>query len=731
MKLRIALLLSATLTISALAQQKRDVTLDDIFKNGAFSQKSVFGINWMKNGRFYTTLSNNRSLNASFVISYDITTGLPKDTLVDSRDLKIDGQSIGIDAYSLSADEKKILIASQQEAIYRRSRKAYNYIYDISSKSLKALAKGAKQSNATFSPDGSKIAFNRENNLYYYDLEKNKEVAVATDGEWNTIINGSTDWVYEEEFSLTRAFFWSPDGSNIAYCKFNESGVKEYNMQLWGELYPEDYKFKYPKAGEDNSSVQVFIYNLDNSTQKEIDLGSDKDIYIPRMQWTADANVLSLVKLNRLQNKMELIHVNAQSGESKVILTEESDTYVDIDYTDDLTYLSDNKSFIKSTEKDGYKHIYQYGLDGKLIRQITSGEWEVTNFIGVDEKKKLVYFVSAEDSPLERYLYSIRLNGKSKKKLTTSQGSHNINFSRDFSYFIDYYSAASKPMRVSLHKAPSGQEVKVLEDNQELADRLETFRLGSKEYFSFDNKEGTSLNGYMIKPADFDASKKYPVLMYVYGGPGSQLVMNRWGGTREAWYHHLASQGYLIVCIDNRGTGGRGRSFKHITYGQMGKYEVADQIAGAKYLADLSYVDASRIGIWGWSYGGYMSSLSMFLGEGLFKSAIAVAPVSSWRFYDTIYTERYLKRPQDNEGGYDDYSPLSHVDKLDGAYLLIHGTGDDNVHFQNSVALQNALIAADKQFQSFYYPNRNHGIYGGNTTYHLYSMMTNFIKNNL
>lgn len=714
----------------ALGQEKEKLTLQDIFKERNFVPKSIEGINWMNDGRFYTSLVAEGT--ADFILKYDIKTGEVKDTVLNGLDLpEVNGNPVKIDEYSFSADESQLLLATQKENIYRRSFKALYYIYDLKSKTLKGLADGAKQSYATFSPDGTKIAFVRNNNLYYMDLNSMEEYAITTDGKWNYIINGSTDWVYEEEFGFAQAFFWSPDSKKLAYYIFDESAVKEYNMQIWYGLYPIDYRFKYPKAGETNSIVDIAVYNLSSKQKVKMDLGEEKDLYIPRVYWTKDASLLSIVRLNRLQNKLEIIHGDVKTGETNIILTEESDTYVDINYTDDLTYLNDNKHFIRTSEKDGYKHIYLHELDGDLVRQITKGSWEVSQFLGIDEKKNLLYYISTEISPLERHLYSIAINGKNKKKLSKEAGTHAVNFSPDFKYYINSHSSITTPLNVSLFTAPKGTLVKVLEDNVELESQIDRFSLGTKEFISFENSAGVKLNAYIIKPPDFDPSKEYPLLMYVYGGPGSQLVLNDWGGSRESWFQYLAQEGYIVACVDNTGTGGRGKAFKHATYAQLGKLEARDQIEGAKFFGSLPYIDESRIGIWGWSYGGYMSSLSLFLGNDVFKSAIAVAPVTNWRFYDTIYTERYLKTPGLNPEGYDEYSPLSHIEKLKGNFLLIHGTGDDNVHFQNTVELVNGLIAANKSFETFYYPNRNHSIYGGNTSIHLYNMMSQFLFENL
>ncbi len=727
-----------TLSISAFGQGKREVTLEDIFKANTFHTNSVYGINWMRDGQHYTSLRPSLSGYAYAIVKYDITSGQATDTLADGSNLAPEGQQAPLlfMEYELSANEDQVLLASDIESIYRRSTKAKFYVYNFTSQSLYEIH-DQKVSYATFSPDGTKVAYVRDNNLYYKDLAGMQETAVTTDGEFNKIIYGSTDWVYEEEFTFAKAFFWSPDSRKIAFYKFNESDVKEYNMQLWTGLYPEDYRFKYPKAGEENSEVEFLVYQLPEGSTTTMDTGTEKDIYIPRVYWTNNSDLLSIIRMNRLQNQLEILHANANTGQATVVLTETSDTYVDIDYNDNLTYLENNKGFIRTSEQSGYKHIYQYNMSGELVQQITEGNYDVDELIGLDEKRNLVYYISSEDSPLQRQFYSVRLKsrkknkGKEKQKLSNKEGVIAINMNPAFTYYIQYHSSATEPLTVTLHQAPEGKQLAVLEDNKELRQTLEKVNLNTKEFFTIPTADTIQLNAYMIKPADFDPTKEYPVLLYVYGGPGSQTVMDNFSAQREVWHSYLADQGYIVVSVDNRGTGARGRDFKHATYAQLGKYEAEDQIAAARYLANQPYIDESRIGIWGWSYGGYMSSLAMFLGNEVFKAAIAVAPVTNWRFYDTIYTERYLKRPQDNPSGYDDYSPLTHAGKLNGAFLLIHGTGDDNVHFQNAAELQNALIEAGKQFDSFYYPNKSHSISGGSTRYHLFKMMTDFILKNL
>jgi len=718
-KLLVLVLLAGSINVSA----QKQITVEDITTQNTFAQKSVTGINWMKEGKFYTSLGENK------ILKYDITTGEVVETLLDGARLS---PKIDIQSYSLSEDEKKILLLTERESIYRRSYKAEFFVYDLATRSLKKLSSSGKQQNATFSPDGSKVAFTRDNNLFYTTLANMSETQVTNDGKFNSIINGSTDWVYEEEFGFVQAFFWSPDGKKLAYYRFDESNVKEYNMQVWskGKLYPNDYRYKYPKAGEDNSTIEIWLYDLASTQKVKADIGTEKDIYIPRVKWTNDSNLLSIRKLNRLQNNLELLHTNATTGASKLVLNEKSETYVDIN--DDLTYLNDGKQFIHGSESGGYYHLYLHNMDGTLVRQLTSGNYEVTDFNGVDEKTKTLFYVSTEVSPLERHVYSISLDGKKKVKLSQASGTHTLNMSDDFQFYIDYHSEAGQPLYVSLYKAKGNTLVKTLEKNEKLVKAIGEYGLATKEFFSFKTTDGTLLDGYFLKPKNFDPSKQYPVLVYQYSGPGSQEVRNSWGGGHFYFHQMLTQKGYIVAVIDTRGTGFRGEKFKKLTYKQLGKYELEDHLEGAKFLATLDYVDDSRIGIWGWSYGGYMSSLAMTKGAGAFKTGIAVAPVTNWRYYDNIYTERFMQRPQENAAGYDDNSPTTFAANLKGNFLLVHGTGDDNVHFQNSVALQDALINAGKQFQSFYYPDKNHGLAPGiKNRQHLYNMMLNFILGGL
>lgn len=709
-------------TITILYSQKK-IAVEDFTTRNTFGQKDVTGINWMKEGRFYSALADNK------IIKYDLTTGQPVETILDGSDLPT---SIDIDDYTFSQDEKKILLQSNRQSIYRRSFTADYYVYDLNTKSLKQLSQNDKQSYAIFSPDGSKVAFVRSNNLFYVSLSDMREEQVTDDGKFNFIINGTTDWVYEEEFSFVVGFEWSPDGKKLAYYRFDESQVKEYNVQLWGQsLYPQDYRYKYPKAGETNSTVEIWFYDLASRQKVKADTGDEKDIYIPRIKWTADPNVLSIRKLNRLQNNMLLLHTNATTGETTVILNEKTDTYFDIEVLDDLTYLNNGKQFIYTSEADGYKHLYLYSIQGTLIRKLTTGNFEITEFKGFDEKSKTCYYISTEVSPLERHFYSVSFDGKKKIKLSEAEGAHQVNMSRDFQFYIDHHSSAAHPTIVTLYKTRKNASLMVLERNDRLVNNAGEYGLVSKEFFTFRTEDGIVLNGFMLKPENFDPSKEYPVMVFQYSGPGSQEVENSWAGSHFYFHQLLTQKGYIVAVIDPRGTGGRGEQFKKVTYRQLGKYELEDHLEGAKYLASLDYVDESRLGIWGWSYGGYMSALALTKGAGIFKLGIAVSPVTNWRFYDTIYTERYLQTPQLNPDGYDKNSPSTYASQLKGKFLLIHGTGDDNVHFQNSIILEDALINAGKQFNSFYYPDKHHAIQGAKTRHHLYTMMLNFIQHNL
>ncbi|MRX37712.1 prolyl oligopeptidase family serine peptidase [Flavobacterium sp. LC2016-23] len=704
-------------------QQK--ITVENIY-GGAFRAKGMDELQSLKNTDQYTVLNVDQASRSMQIDLYDFATLKKVSNLIDTKNHK--ELADGIDSYTFDASEKKILIACNSVKIFRHSFTADYFLYDITSKSLTKLF-DFKIQEPTFSPDGTKIAYARENNLYIYDIASKKATAVTTDGKKNAIINGITDWVYEEEFAFVRAFDWSKDSKKLAYIRFDESAVPEFSMSMFHkDLYPTIETFKYPKAGEKNSVVSLHIYDAAANTAKKVDLGNYNDFYIARLQWTNDANVLSAQVLNRHQDNLDLLFVDGTTAAAKVVLNEKDKAYVDV--TDNLTFLKDN-SFIWTSEKDGFNHIYVYDKAGKLKNQVTKGNWEVTSYYGFDEKTKTIFYQSTENGSINRDIYRIGLDGKNKVRLTSKVGTSVATFSPNFQYFITTFSSNLVPTTYTLNESKAGKEIQVIENNQALADKLKGYNLPAKEFFVLKTAKGNELNAWILKPKDFDASKKYPVFMYQYSGPGSQQVNNDWNNTDDYWFLSLTQQGYIVVCVDGRGTGFKGADFKKVTQLQLGKYEVEDQIDAAKVIGAYPYVDASRIGIFGWSYGGFMASNCIFQGNDVFKMAIAVAPVTNWRFYDSVYTERYMQTPQENAGGYDQNSPINHVDKLKGKFLLIHGSGDDNVHVQNSMQMMEALIQANKQFDSQIYPDKNHGIYGGKTRIQLYNKMTNFIKENL
>lgn len=716
------LLIFLLLGSSVFAQTPKKITLDDLYKKGTFRTNGVAGLRSMNDGKTYVSIETDPSTQERFVARNNYSDGKIAERMFSQNDLVYEGLKLPIGT-NFGADEKKLMIAHENEAIYRRSSKAYHYAFDLETKKITPISKKeGKQLYATFSPDGTKAAFVRDNNLFFTDLISGEETQITHDGKHNEIINGGADWVYEEEFSFAQAFYWSPDGNKIAFYRFDETEVREFSMTFFEDLYPTEYRFKYPKAGEKNSVVSIHIYNLIDKTTKTADIGEEKDQYIPRVKWTQDPNLLSVLRMNRHQNKLEYLFVDAATGSSKVVLTETDKYYIDIN--DDLTFLKNGKQFFITSERDGFNHVYLYNMNGNLVRQVTKGQWEITNLYGVDEKSGTLYYQSTESSPLQRDVYSINISGKNKKKISTQEGTNSATFSANFSYYILNYSSIDTPPYITLHNS-SGKVERVLEENNQAKKVEAEYGIKTREFFTFSTSEGVELNGYMIKPTNFNENTKYPVLMYLYGGPGSQSVANSW--SHNYWFDYLAQNGYLVVCVDNRGTGFRGAEFKKMTYMELGKYEIIDQIEAAKWLGKQSYVDKDRIGLWGWSYGGYMASLAITKGADVFKTTIAVAPVTNWRFYDTIYTERYLRTPQENPKGYDDNSPINFADKLKGNFLLIHGMADDNVHLQNSVMFSEALIQANKPFDQVYYPNKNHGIYGGNTTLHLFTKITDFV----
>lgn len=722
-----ALLLLTVVAVNA----QTGLDVQTVWASPAFYQKSVDEVASMNDGENYTVVEEEDG--AQVINKYSYKTFKKVATIFSGNQFKQGAAPFGFDGYEFNADESKILLTTNTESIYRRSFTADYYIYDVKSKTLKLLADTSKgpQSLADLSPDGKKVAFVRDNDLFYIDLATGVETEITSDGERNKIINGTTDWVYEEEFAITKAFYWSPASDRIVYYKFDESNVKEFQFDVYGSLYPERYTYKYPKTGEDNSVITLHVFTLQGNKTTPLMTGSDPDVYFPRMAWDEHTGNLVVLRMNRLQNKLEYCRVNFDVGPANLpklepFYTETSSTYIEI--TDDLIFLELSEGLIRTSEKDGYNHIYKIGFDGKET-QITKGEWDVVELKGIDEKGGWVYYSSAESGPTQKEIFRIKFDGTSKTKLSTRKGQNDAIFSKGMKYYINYNSSANVPNYITLHTS-NGKELKVLEDNAKLIESLKKYNLSKKEFFTFTTGQETVLHAWMIKPTNFDATKKYPVYLTFYGGPGHNEVLDSWDGPEYGWHQLLAQKGYIVVCVEPRGTMYRGEKFKKCTYLQLGKLETEDMIETAKYLSNQPYIDGKRIGAQGWSYGGYMTLLCLTKGADYFKAGISVAPVTNWRYYDNIYTERFMRKPQDNAKGYDDNSPINHVSKLKGKLLLVHGSADDNVHVQNSMEITTALVKANKQFDMFIYPNKNHGIYGGLTRFHLYTKMLEFVERN-
>ncbi len=722
------------ISITLYAQTGQKITFEDIFQKGTFRAQSVSGLNSMNDGEHYTTLEGG----GTKIIKYSYKTGEQVDVVFDVTKIP-ESPITGFMGYEFSDDETKILLITDVKQIYRHSYTAQYYVWNSVTDELTSLSEKGAQQLATFSPDGDRVAFVRENNIFIKNLRFGSENQVTSDGVKNKIINGAPDWVYEEEFGFNKAFWWSPDSKFLAFIRFDETEVPEFSMPIYAgekpefdqyKLYPGQETFKYPKAGEKNSDVTVLVHEIQSKTNIPVDLGDEKDIYIPRLNWSPDANDLVVMRLNRRQNQMDIFLANPYTGDTRPLITEKNERYISEDFLDAFTFL-ENGNFVINSERDGWSHLYLYDKQGFELGQITEGEFDVTDFYGYDESKKVYYYQAAAESPLRREVYFISQDKKKFGKVSQLEGTNRVIFSKDYKYYINYFSNSTTPTLITLHENKKGEQIRVLQDNTVLKNTLEVYNIPKKEFFTFTTSEGTDLNGYMIKPVGFDTSKKYPVLMTQYSGPGSdfQEVLDSWGGIN--WENYLAQEGFLIVCVDPRGTAARGENFRKVTYMQLGKYETDDQVEAAKYLGTLPYVDPNNIAIFGWSYGGFVTCLAMEKGGNLFKAGIAVAPVTSWRFYDTVYTERFMRTPQQNPEGYDENSPLSHAADITGRLLIIHGSADDNVHAQNTFEFTEKLVQAGVQFDMAIYTNRNHGISGGNTTMHLYTKMTDFLKEHL
>ena len=720
-KTSVWLVLSFLLGFFSLTAQK--TLSQDSLWSGIYSAKRMESIRSLKDGASYTVLKNaekgpsNRLVQSYYENPDEVV------VLVDAGNYE---QIERFSDYSFSKNEEKILLESEAIPLYRRSKIATYWIFDRETKALQQVSE-QKIQEPLLSPDGQKVAYVFQRNIYIKNLTDGTTKQLTFDGNYQTL-NGITDWVYEEEFGFVRAFDWSLDSKQLAYMRFDESNVPVFSMDVYGsDLYQFPYMFRYPKAGEENSTVELVVVNLETLQKSKVQFGNENPVYIPRMQFGGGEHSLIIQTLNRHQNHLKLWRWDTQKEVLQLLLEETDAAYVSIH--DNLKFLEDH-SFLWTSEQDGFNHVYLYDQNGKLIRQLTKGPWEVTSLYVVNPQRKELYYQSVEGGSTERKVYAVKLNGKGKRIVQDAKGTNGASFSADGSYYIHSFSDEQTPPEFSLYQTKTNRQLKLVLDNADLKTKIDEFGFSDRE-FSTLKINGESLNMWMIKPADFDPDKKYPLLLFQYSGPGSQQVANRWGDERLLWHKMLANQGYLIACVDGRGTGFKGAAFKKVTYLNLVKYESLDQIAVAQQLGSLPYVDESRIGIWGWSFGGHMAAHCLLTGNDVFSMAIAVAPVTNWRFYDTIYTERFMRTPQENPEGYDLNSPLNYSDQLKGKFLIIHGSADDNVHVQNTMRMVEALIQADKQFEWMIYPDKNHGIYGGNTRKHLYTKMTDFIHKNL
>jgi dipeptidyl-peptidase-4 len=725
---KILTIILVSTSLNAFTQKK--IELSDAIGRNTFAQKSISGLRSTRDGLNYTVNEENTK-----IVKYSYKTGQKVDVVFDLSKIENPGFKEFKD-YTFCDDETKILFTTKTETIYRHSFTAEYFIYNLTTKEMTPLSGNGAQQLATFSPDGERVAFVRNNNIFIKSLKFGTENQVTRDGKLNEIINGAPDWVYEEEFSFTKAFEWSPDSKFLAFMKFNETEVPLYSIPMYEgqkpelkeyQLYPGSYRYKYPKAGEKNSVVSVLVYDLKSKSSVTAEVGDDKEQYIPRIKWTADASDLAIMKVNRLQNKVDVVLANPNTGDTRPFFSEKNKRYLDEDFYDNFIFLPDNKYIVLNSERNGFSHLYLYDRQGFELKQLTSGNFDVTKFYGFDPVKKIFYYQAAKESPMRREVYFVSLDGKKSGKLSSQTGTNRASFSAGYQYFINYFCNTENPNLVTLHDQ-SGKLIRSLEENTNLKNLIKEYQISKKEFFSFKTSEGVELNGWMLKPLHFDPAKKYPAVLFQYSGPKSQKVLD---SLIIDWNEYLAQEGFLVACVDPRGTGARGEEFRKMTYMQLGKYESDDQVEAGRYLGALPFVDKNNIAIWGWSYGGFMAALCMEKGADVFKAGISVAPVTNWRFYDSVYTERYMRTPQENPDGYDDNSPLSHADRIKGNFLLIQGSADDNVHLQNTMEFSERMVQAGVQFDMAVYTNRNHGIRGGNTTLHLYTKMTNFLKEKL
>lgn len=708
--------------LPAVSPAQKQLSVETIFGTRELSGTLPSAVQWTPDGKAFTYFrrSEEGTLN---IWRYD-PASKQRSILLDSKKVAILAEQkqekrFVLGNYFWSPDGKSILLPSNNDL----------YLYDLASGSTRQLTNDeAEERDPQFAPDGRQIAYLKNHNLMVHDLASGSVRQLTNEGEEHILV-GRFDWVYEEEFSIRTGFFWSPDSRQIAYYQLDEREVNVFPLVDFIPVHNVYEPMRYPKAGDRNSLVKIGVVDVagTNGGTRWIDLGAETDLYIPRIKWLPYSRELAVLRLNRIQNHLEFLIADAATGATRLLFIEKEDNgWVDIH--DDWQFLAGGKQLLWLSWRDGWPHLYLYDMNGKVVRQLTRGAWSVTKLEGVDERNKTVYFSATEKSHLESHLYRIKADGAGLQRLTTREGWHLINMSPSAGYYFDNFSNVTTPTQAVLHKS-DGSLIEVIEANDIPARR--DYRLPPMEFGTLTTAANVMLHYWMIKPPDFDPAKKYPVLMYVYGGPGSQTVLNRWGGSRGYWHQMMAQQGYLVVSVDNRGTGGRGKQFMMQTYKNLGELETTDQIAAAKWLAQQPYVDASRIGIWGWSYGGYMSALCLLQGSEVFKAAVSVAPVTDWRNYDTIYTERYMLTPAQNPAGYERSAPVKYAGNLKGKLLLVHGANDDNVHLANAMQLALALQDARKPFELMVYPRKDHGIGGRDTQVHLYNLMTEFLLRNL
>lgn len=698
--------------LTSVAFFAQEITLDKIY-SGYYRGKGISGISSLKNGENYIVIEQDG------IAKYSYKTTQKEGNIVDGK----------FQSYVFNDDESKILLLKESEPIYRHSFLGKFDVKDLKYGKLLNLNSGNYVQEPTFSPDGNKVAFIADNNLFYQDLNSGKITQITSDGKKNSILNGLGDWVYEEEFGHAKLYEWTENSDAIVFVKSNETEVPEMLIPIYGkQLYPSEMRFKYPKAGENNSVVSAQLYRLDSAKTQALDLSNFKHYYIPDVYKTAKADEIILITSERLQNASDVLKVNTKTGAVAKLFTESDKRWIDTDNVT-LEFLADN-SFIWGAERDGNRHLYLYDQNGKLKKQITKGDWEVTNYYGYNPKSKEVFIQTTQQGSINKVVSKVNIDSGKATLISNTTGTNSANFSQNYKYFIETSSSASKPYTYVL-KDGNGKTLKELQNNEEQLKKLQQDNMVTKEFMTIPNEVGDQMNAWVMKPKDFDPNKEYPLFMFQYSGPGSQQVSNSWDQGNGLWFNHLVQKGYIVACVDGRGTGYKGTEYKKTTYLNLGKYEIDDQIAAAKWFGKQSYINKDRIGIFGWSFGGYMASLALTKGADVFKAGIAVAPVTNWRYYDSVYTERFMRTPQENSAGYDDNSPTSYAQLLKGKFLLIHGTADDNVHFQNSMEFSEALIQNKKQFEFMAYPDKNHGIFGGQTRPQLYEKMTNFILENL